>query len=337
MVVAGVYMVARLYGVFFEGLSIGTSSVNLLAVVGGVTVIGNAASGPARLQRALARGAQALGDRGAARVVQPGALVEGLADLVGEFGFTDLPSRHTSRAERCGQCMRGPGAVGLTPPSEHPMACGGLRDVQFLRVTRAEDLRVDAAAAGSNTALRRCCSAQLVFIVGLIGLLIGASIEASGTRCGYFMGLPPSWPVCNSGECRGLVCPSICRWHSVPWWRRTFIRDSRGPCTRWNWPGLALVAASSVTMAINAHGFVDYSLYRFPLVDCLDGVARPRSTASHENLKRFGQIFTVVAAGNGLFGLCGGVPAAAARPKRPFPAATTVKIWPKRFKFSQGS
>jgi len=42
MVVAGIYMVGRLYGVFFEGLSIGTSSVNLLAVVGGVTVVGGA-------------------------------------------------------------------------------------------------------------------------------------------------------------------------------------------------------------------------------------------------------------------------------------------------------
>jgi NADH-quinone oxidoreductase subunit L len=42
MVVAGIYMVGRLYAVFFEGLSIGTSSVNLLAVVGGVTVIGGA-------------------------------------------------------------------------------------------------------------------------------------------------------------------------------------------------------------------------------------------------------------------------------------------------------
>jgi NADH-quinone oxidoreductase subunit L len=42
MVVAGIYMVSRLYGVFFEGLSIGTSNVNLLAVVGGVTVIGGA-------------------------------------------------------------------------------------------------------------------------------------------------------------------------------------------------------------------------------------------------------------------------------------------------------
>ncbi len=42
MVVAGIYMVARMYGVFFQGLSIGTSSVNLLAVVGGVTVIGGA-------------------------------------------------------------------------------------------------------------------------------------------------------------------------------------------------------------------------------------------------------------------------------------------------------
>ncbi|MGH9111802.1 MAG: NADH-quinone oxidoreductase subunit 5 family protein [Acidimicrobiales bacterium] len=42
MVVAGIYLVARLYGVFFEGLSIGVSSVNLLAIVGGVTVLGGA-------------------------------------------------------------------------------------------------------------------------------------------------------------------------------------------------------------------------------------------------------------------------------------------------------
>jgi NADH-quinone oxidoreductase subunit L len=42
MVVAGIYMVGRLYGVFFQGFSIGTSSVNLLAVVGGVTVLGGA-------------------------------------------------------------------------------------------------------------------------------------------------------------------------------------------------------------------------------------------------------------------------------------------------------
>src|ERR671916_524715 len=42
MVVAGIYMVGRMYGVFFEGLSIGTSSINALAVVGGVTVLGGA-------------------------------------------------------------------------------------------------------------------------------------------------------------------------------------------------------------------------------------------------------------------------------------------------------
>jgi len=42
MVVAGIFMVGRLYGVFFQGLSIGVSSVNLLAVVGGVTVLGGA-------------------------------------------------------------------------------------------------------------------------------------------------------------------------------------------------------------------------------------------------------------------------------------------------------
>jgi NADH-quinone oxidoreductase subunit L len=39
MVVAGVYMIARLYGVFFEGLSIDGSSVNLLVVVGATTTL----------------------------------------------------------------------------------------------------------------------------------------------------------------------------------------------------------------------------------------------------------------------------------------------------------
>ena len=42
MVVAGIFMVARLYGVFFQGLSIGTASVNPLAVIGGITVLGGA-------------------------------------------------------------------------------------------------------------------------------------------------------------------------------------------------------------------------------------------------------------------------------------------------------
>jgi NADH-quinone oxidoreductase subunit L len=42
MVVAGIFMVGRLYGVFYQGLSIGISTVNLLAVVGGVTVLGGA-------------------------------------------------------------------------------------------------------------------------------------------------------------------------------------------------------------------------------------------------------------------------------------------------------
>ena len=39
MVVAGIFMVARMYGVFWEGLSIGTSTINALAVVGGVTTL----------------------------------------------------------------------------------------------------------------------------------------------------------------------------------------------------------------------------------------------------------------------------------------------------------
>ena len=40
MVVAGIYMVARLYGVFFEGFDIAGSSFNVLALVGSVTLVG---------------------------------------------------------------------------------------------------------------------------------------------------------------------------------------------------------------------------------------------------------------------------------------------------------
>ena len=39
MVVAGIYMVARLYPVFYEGMQIGGSSINLLAVIGAITLL----------------------------------------------------------------------------------------------------------------------------------------------------------------------------------------------------------------------------------------------------------------------------------------------------------
>ncbi|MCA1692199.1 MAG: NADH-quinone oxidoreductase subunit L [Actinobacteria bacterium] len=39
MVVAGVYLVARLYGVFWEGFSIEAGGINLVAVIGGITVL----------------------------------------------------------------------------------------------------------------------------------------------------------------------------------------------------------------------------------------------------------------------------------------------------------
>ncbi|HEY3142839.1 MAG TPA: NADH-quinone oxidoreductase subunit L [Acidimicrobiales bacterium] len=42
MVVAGIFMVGRLYGVFFQGFDIGISTVNALAIVGGITVLGGA-------------------------------------------------------------------------------------------------------------------------------------------------------------------------------------------------------------------------------------------------------------------------------------------------------
>ena len=42
MVVAGVFMVARLYSVFFHGFAIPGSSINLLAIIGAVTLLGGA-------------------------------------------------------------------------------------------------------------------------------------------------------------------------------------------------------------------------------------------------------------------------------------------------------
>jgi NADH-quinone oxidoreductase subunit L len=39
MVVAGVYLIARLYSVFFEGLNIGSNHINYVALIGGVTVL----------------------------------------------------------------------------------------------------------------------------------------------------------------------------------------------------------------------------------------------------------------------------------------------------------
>ena len=42
MVVAGVYLIARLYAVFFEGLNIQFNSVNYVAIIGGVTVLAGA-------------------------------------------------------------------------------------------------------------------------------------------------------------------------------------------------------------------------------------------------------------------------------------------------------
>ena len=39
MVVAGVYLIARLYAVFFEGLGIGSSSLHYVAFIGGFTTV----------------------------------------------------------------------------------------------------------------------------------------------------------------------------------------------------------------------------------------------------------------------------------------------------------
>ena len=39
MVVAGIYMIARLYSVFWHGFQIGDSNINLMAVIGAVTLV----------------------------------------------------------------------------------------------------------------------------------------------------------------------------------------------------------------------------------------------------------------------------------------------------------
>ena len=39
MVVAGVFLIARLYGVFFNGFSIGTANINVMAVIGAITLV----------------------------------------------------------------------------------------------------------------------------------------------------------------------------------------------------------------------------------------------------------------------------------------------------------
>ncbi|MGZ4785307.1 MAG: NADH-quinone oxidoreductase subunit L [Acidimicrobiales bacterium] len=43
MVVAGVYLIARLYSVFYEGLNIGDNWINYVAVIGAITIVGGAA------------------------------------------------------------------------------------------------------------------------------------------------------------------------------------------------------------------------------------------------------------------------------------------------------
>jgi NADH-quinone oxidoreductase subunit L len=42
MVVAGVYLIARLYSVFYQGLHIGDNYINYVAVIGGITIVGGA-------------------------------------------------------------------------------------------------------------------------------------------------------------------------------------------------------------------------------------------------------------------------------------------------------
>ena len=75
MVVAGVYLVARLYGVFCEGFSIGDGGINAMAVIGGVTIAHRGAAGvrPERHQE----GARLL-DRQPARLHGDGARAWGL-------------------------------------------------------------------------------------------------------------------------------------------------------------------------------------------------------------------------------------------------------------------
>ena len=135
-------------------------------------------------ERALARRAQPLGDRRAGRSLEPRALVQGLADLVGEFDFVHRRlsrtlKRYAAAAKRCRQCMRRPGAVRFHAALRASHGLGGLRDVQFLPVTQQESLALTRRELGDlffnyfkNLSpfqpLRRTCLA-----VGVAGLLQG--------------------------------------------------------------------------------------------------------------------------------------------------------------------
>lgn len=137
-------------------------------------------------------------------------------------------------------------------------------------------------------------------VVGLIGLLIGAYI---GVRhpLWLFYGLAAIMAGLQFGRIPGISLPiylPLAFGAVVASYFHPRLARSMHPL-EFAW--IALIVTSGLTMAMNAHGFVDYSLYirwLIPSMVLLALVQLPR-----ENLKRFGQIFAVVAAANGLFGI----------------------------------
>ncbi len=109
------------------------------------------------------------------------------------------------------------------------------------------------------------------------------------------------WPVCNSGAFRVSVSPiylPLAFGAVVASYFHPRLARSKHPL-EFAW--IALIITSGVTMVVNAHGFADYSLYirwLIPSMMLFALIQLPR-----ENLKRFGQIFAVVAAANGVFGM----------------------------------
>lgn len=141
---------------------------------------------------------------------------------------------------------------------------------------------------------------SFIGIVGLIGLLIGVYI---GVRhpLWLFYGLAAIMAGLQFGRIPGISLPiylPLAFGAVVASYFHPRLARSMHPL-EFAW--IALIVTSGLTMAINAHGFVDYSLYIRWLIASMVLLALVQ--LPRENLKRFGQIFTVVAAGNGLFGL----------------------------------
>ena len=190
MVVAGVYLVARLYPVFYEGFSIGRRGVNLIALIGGITIIIAAvlAFVQVDIKKVLAY----------STVSQLGYMMMGLG--VGAWTSGGVPHLHPRLLQGLPLPRRRLGQpLGVAPLLRHEEGHGRAlaEDADHVRHVRhraplalaglpplagffSKDEIIDNAGANGYTAFQ---------IVGLIGAFLTAAYM---TRCVYltFLGKP---------------------------------------------------------------------------------------------------------------------------------------------------